>query len=808
MKRIIPIIVLIAICSAAYGWDILRQAQFPANLYSMDKVEEHIWAVGSGGAVARSLDDGITWEFVPNPGFNADTGVYRALNAVDFISPTQGLIVGDSGTIGLTTDGGATWIQPATFSAVFGTTAAMSCIYLPSGKIWVAGYSGMIAHSPDHGVTWLRQAEGLTTSHTYGVTMNEDGVGFITVNKGTPAQSKIMVTSDFGDTWTIQNLTITGNPTLYRIYQQGDTILMTGDAGYIGVSNDNGVTWIHHPNAAGTTTSDAMRGIILDGNIGYAVGRNSRLLKTTDGWTSFTILEHNFTQYFEGITKRGNGDLIVCGWQGGIATSSDGGFTWLDRVPNSFDLFSASFIDNNAWYISGDKGYLLKTTDGGASFDRVTVPGELNPLYACYFKNANEGWVSGKTSGVIYRTTNGGNTWTTFTIPGFAITKAYYEFFFLNDLIGYVMGVGGKVAKTTDGGITWTATGDNINTAYNLYCTYWKSELVGLAGSGSGRLYKTENGGVTWTEMLVGNAVNIMDIWFRDDNHGVMVNAAGQIFYTTTGGMSAGSWIAATESALDDMNGVWCDANGIWWAAGYSSDNTSSNIGNSWSLLKSVDDGATWTQESFPPLTFNSTRFMGIGGSDGRLIAYGKNNVIVANVQAGTPGHVVLTAPADNSSGIDPQDLMLQWNPPATGGAAAYYEVYLSDSIDELFSSPIETANPWLDASTLGLAYATRWFWGVIPVSAELQSPDPLDDEFMIWSFYTMDDPMGGIEAPITSIQRIGNSVRLSWLAVDNAISYKVYGSTDPYAGYTLQTTTNALEYIVTAPLQMEYFKV
>jgi photosystem II stability/assembly factor-like uncharacterized protein len=628
MKKALLISILLVLVSLAFGWDLLRQAQFPTNFYALDRAGTTLWAAGYVGGFAKSTDNGETWTFLPNPAYDAVTPAYKDINDIDFYDELHGVMVSIDGLVAITADGGATWNTPAQTQTTFGTNDVNACVYLPDGKIWVAGWNGIIMYSPDNGATWSTQTSGLT-DQIYSISMNSSGIGFCAMNRGTPNQSKILTTTNFGSTWDIQNLTITSNPHLYKVRQYADTVVLAGSLGYIGVSYDNGANWTHHVNAGGATVN--MQDIVLNGNIGYAVGWNGVLLGTANAWTSFDSIVNDFGLYFEGINILINGNLVAAGWNGAIAKSTDQGVSWTDKVANAIDLFSAGAIDADTWYLAGDKGYIIKTTDSGLTFNRLHIPNNFDTYYACHFKNANEGWVSGKTTGKIFNTIDGGNTWTTFTVPGVTSTQIYYEFFFVSDLVGYVVGSSNISAKTVDGGLTWTMLNGTGLGSSILYNVYFRTENIGFAGSGSGQLFITQNGGQSWAPIVVGsNTAQIRDVWFKDDNIGVLVNSVGEIFHTSNGGLAATDWVAGTESCLDDINGVWCDANNIYWAAGYSSDNTSTNIGNSWAIVKSVDFGATWTQETFPALTFNSTRFMGMTGVTGKLVAYGRNNLIVA----------------------------------------------------------------------------------------------------------------------------------------------------------------------------------
>ena len=68
------------------------------------------WAVTKAfepqpGLILRTTDGGQTWQSVPHPARVSN------LNALWFLSPTEGWVVGASSTILKTTDGGQTWTE-------------------------------------------------------------------------------------------------------------------------------------------------------------------------------------------------------------------------------------------------------------------------------------------------------------------------------------------------------------------------------------------------------------------------------------------------------------------------------------------------------------------------------------------------------------------------------------------------------------------------------------------------------------------------------------------------------------------------
>jgi photosystem II stability/assembly factor-like uncharacterized protein len=638
-SRILVVLLLSVLVFGLWGWTLNRQCDFPANFYSIDINGNDVWAVGTAGAVAHSTNGGSSYSYVSNPGFNEVTFTYSDLNDVDFYDTNHGIIVGDGGLAFSTDNGGQDWTVLTGVTPIFGTVGITSVVYHSDGQVWICGNSGLVAYSNDNGNNWEAQSSGITNA-LYSISMNASGTGFMAGNAGTTAASKLLRTTNGGTNWSILPVTITNNPHLYQVKQFGSTVVVTGDKGFVGVSFDNGDNWTNHDGLGGATNK--IQDACWNGTTGYVVAWNSTIYKTTDNWTTLTPVITNFGDYFEGIDFNSSGDLIAACWKGNMLRSQDSGLTWSERtVPINF-IYGASVVDNNTWFLAGDNGYMLKTTDGGANFTRIVIPTgvpatpyEFNRFYTTYFKNANEGWVTGKTTGKIYHTVDGGQNWTYFQVPGISVTKSFYKLQFISPTIGFAYGPDLFSSKTTDGGMTWTALANaGIPSGTVLYSCYFVSELVGYATSTAGKIYLTQDGGASWTLITVGTTT-IYDIRFKDSQHGVFVAQGGSIYYTSNGGQTASDWTIATESSTTDINGLYCDTEGNFYAAAYSS--SPNNLGNSWALMKSTDDGATWTQEILPELTFNKTRLTGVTGFEDRIIAYGGNQVVFSKLASTGP---------------------------------------------------------------------------------------------------------------------------------------------------------------------------
>ena len=98
------------------------------------------YIVGDSGTVFATTNGGNTW-------FPETTGVTKHLNAVSFVNDEEGFAVGQSGTVIATVDGGATWISFPGLTS--GTLYDVQFLTLNLG--WAVGDSGTIAQTADGG---------------------------------------------------------------------------------------------------------------------------------------------------------------------------------------------------------------------------------------------------------------------------------------------------------------------------------------------------------------------------------------------------------------------------------------------------------------------------------------------------------------------------------------------------------------------------------------------------------------------------------------------------------------------------------
>ena len=125
------------------------------------------------------------------------TGV--TLLDVAFVGPNEGWVVGRSGTILHTSNGGDTWE-----AQVSGTEVRLQGLSLPDADHgWAVGTFGTILHTSNGGDTWERQVADETLD------LNLAGVSFLTQSVGwavTERGNTLLSTLDGGRSWSLARL--------------------------------------------------------------------------------------------------------------------------------------------------------------------------------------------------------------------------------------------------------------------------------------------------------------------------------------------------------------------------------------------------------------------------------------------------------------------------------------------------------------------------------------------------------------------------------------------------------------------------
>lgn len=285
-------------------------------------------------------------------------------------------------------------------------------------------------------------------------------------------------------------------------------------------SNFNNVFFVD--NNTGWAIADSMNGALFVGSI---------LKKTTNKgatWSNQSI-GSNFYQLKACHFFNASKGIIVAKYlvtnKGSILTTINGGNTWTtnDTFPKALnDVF---FINSTIGWVCGKNGYIAKSTDGGTSWT-AQVSNAPDHLFSIHFADINNGWAVGP-NGVIVHTTDGGTNWVlqTSPVPG----QDNFSVFALNSSTAFAVGSSGLMIKTSNNGAVWDTV--SVPTIEHIFDITFANSSDGWAVGAAGNIEITTNAGLTWASQTSNTTNDINAIAMFNNTTGWYVGNAGDVYY-------------------------------------------------------------------------------------------------------------------------------------------------------------------------------------------------------------------------------------------------------------------------------------
>jgi photosystem II stability/assembly factor-like uncharacterized protein len=204
------------------------------------------------------------------------------LHAIAFRDDAHGIVVGNSGTIFTTADGGKTWQKCVTDKKENFTTEHLLAVQAIGNLAWAGGFDGTILHSIDGGRTWEKQKSGTT--------MSIQGIYFLNPDLGWAVgwSGIILRTTDGGNKWQTIN-TAAASWSLSTVYFRDEKNgWACGFAGELLSSNDGGLTW----KALKSPVQSALSSVSIDKAGRIWIAADEQLLVSEDGgqnWKADTV---------------------------------------------------------------------------------------------------------------------------------------------------------------------------------------------------------------------------------------------------------------------------------------------------------------------------------------------------------------------------------------------------------------------------------------------------------------------------------------------------------------------------------------
>ncbi|MEP7109170.1 MAG: YCF48-related protein [Ferruginibacter sp.] len=233
---------------------------------------------------------------------------------------------------------------------------------------------------------------------------------------------------------------------------------------------------------------------------GVIAGYNGILYISSDNGNSWQAITTSFTDAIETVNIVSRDTIFLSsGYKnnyasGNIYQTNDRGMTWTTLHCNT-PIHDIKFINSKIGFVGGAQAIILKTTDGGLSWQQKHQVTYGPSSIKCMQVLGTDTVFAFKETNSLLKSTDGGNTW-----DSAGLNETVSSMHFVNSTDGYLGGEDGSMFATHDGGKTFTWIGfDGLRYGNDIYSVYFLSRDTGFAVGLLGRIIKTINGGINWS---------------------------------------------------------------------------------------------------------------------------------------------------------------------------------------------------------------------------------------------------------------------------------------------------------------------
>ena len=265
------------------------------------------------------------------------------------------VVVGPRGHILLSDDGAQTWRQVAV-----PLSSDLVAVTFPSPTMgWAVGHDGVVLHSADGGLTWVKQLDGKQAAAIIDAYYRKQPVGAEMPN----------VKDQVG-----------------RLVEEGadkpffDVLFLNEQEGFvIGAFNlamrtkDGGKNWEPLIDRMANEQGFHLYSLAASDSDVFIAGEQGLIRRWDPGHERFIVLESPYHGSFFGILAKGS-TLIAYGMRGNIVRSGDGGKTWRAVRGSATDgITGGTVMDDGRIVLATQGGEILVSKDDGESFTSVKV---------------------------------------------------------------------------------------------------------------------------------------------------------------------------------------------------------------------------------------------------------------------------------------------------------------------------------------------------------------------------------------------------------------------------------------------------
>ncbi|MCB0807441.1 MAG: T9SS type A sorting domain-containing protein [Bacteroidales bacterium] len=296
-------------------------------------------------------------------------------------------------------------------------------------------------------------------------------------------------------------------------------------------------------------TSQYLKSVFfVDSLHGWIVGDSGIILHTADGGNNWEFQESGteneiFSVFFLDNNRgwASSFDFSSLPYHTDILSTTDGGESWSSNQYPEDDTFITCilFLDSLTGWMGGMPHALVKTTDGGGSWEQAAIDTTVLaffPVLNITFYDENHGFAAGgmfDIAGTMWRTGNGGNLWTPVDAAYAPADEVHgVHMFDPQNIIAAGgdpdFGYGVAIMKSSDGGDTWNY--EELGFPGNAYDLDFRNETDAWCPLGPRRkLIYSMDGGDTWGQVETPDSTAIFELCFPDSLHGFGVGQEGAV---------------------------------------------------------------------------------------------------------------------------------------------------------------------------------------------------------------------------------------------------------------------------------------
>jgi photosystem II stability/assembly factor-like uncharacterized protein len=482
--------------------------------------EDYVIAIASTNGIYRSLDF-INWQKV----YQHNSYLHRAIKDYNNNLYTAN----DLGQIFKSNNGGVSW------ELNFTTTGGTSTFVLgKDSTLYLSGTKKILKKRKDNPWETIDLSTYFTGNPLCYVAVDEN-------NNLYAGTSQVIFSTDGGETWDIKTATLQGEY-LYDFEYNGRLIGAFGDeSGWFG--NNYGAAFLNENNTwqwsnTGLPPKFAVALRLAKSGTNTYLGTNAAgVFKSTDFGESWFPINNGITAAnVLDICFDNEGTIYTANWSNGFQKSTDNGKTWSVINNGLTNSYCYSIIaDDNGFLIGGTDQGSFRSTDKGASWHQITIPGND---YAYYLRKDRKNRIYALTYGTgLYRTSDLGNSWVKLD-DGWI--SGYVFGFLIDDEENIYAGTRrGAIYKSTDDGNSWSEVyrSTNQNAVVNRISISPKGYIFATCSNEG--ILRSKDGGSSWT--LINNGItfqNTRSLGITQNGEIFVGYAAGKIYYSQDHGES------------------------------------------------------------------------------------------------------------------------------------------------------------------------------------------------------------------------------------------------------------------------------